>query len=316
MSQFTPTQGRYLSFIHAYTEGFGVPPAESEIAEAMKVRPPSVNGMLKTLAKKGLIRKQPGEARSIEMMVDPDEIPRWKKKLHCKMEFWAPADASKEWLDQRTDEIIQFRKAGRAKAKNKIATRNSASPNTIYRFKISLRDTKPPIWRRIETHDATIEQFHGLIQTAMGWTNSHMHEFDVGGARYTHPGFLQDQFDDFGAESYAGLGITDWIARYGEKLRMKYLYDFGDGWEHDVVLEGVFAAEPEAEYPRCVTGKLACPPEDVGGVWGYYDFVEAVTDPKHERHEELLEWHGPFDPNDFDSAQTTERMQQGLPSYL
>lgn len=316
MSQFTPKQGQYLSFIHAYTEGFGMPPSESEIAAAMKVRPPSVNGMLKTLVKNGLIQKVPGEARSIEILIDPGQIPRWKKKIHCKMKLWAPVDASEEWLNQRFDEVIQHRIAELAKKKNKVASRNSDSPEIVYRFKITLRNTKPPIWRRIETHDATIEQFHELIQTAMGWTNSHLHEFDVDGTHYTHPGFLQDQFDDFGAVSYAEHRITDLSARYGEKLQMRYMYDFGDGWEHDIKLEEVFPAEPKAKYPRCVAGKLACPPEDVGGVWGFYEFVEAVSDPKHDRHEELVEWYGPFDPNEFSLDETTERMQQGLPNYL
>jgi len=315
MPHFTPTQGRYLSFIHTYTEGFGVPPAESEIAEAMKVQPPSVNGMLKTMVKKGLISKEAGVARSIEILIDPGEIPRWKKKMHCNLQMWAPADASQEWLDERTDEIIEHRRAERRKAKNTIATRNSSAPETIYRFKITLRGTKPPIWRRIETHDATIEQLHELIQIGMGWMNSHMHEFNLGGTRYTHSDFLQDQFDDLGAENYEELSITDWIARHGKKLKMKYMYDYGDSWEHDVVLEGIFPSEPDVEYPRCVTGKLACPPEDVGGVWGFYDFIEAITDPKHERHQELLEWCGPFDPNEFDPATTTARMQQGLPHY-
>ncbi len=313
MPEFTPTQARYLSFIHAYTEGFGVPPAESEIAEALRVQPPSVSGMLKTLVKKGLIQKVPGESRSIEILVDPTEIPPWKKKMHSNLQFWAHKDATKQELEQIGDILIARRKAARAKAKNPTATRNSSSPETIYRFKISLRNTKPPIWRRIETHDVTIEQLHGLIQTAMGWANSHMHEFDVGGSRYLHPMFLQDEFEDNGAESYANLTIKDWIAQYGETLRMKYMYDFGDGWQHDVVLEGGFPAEPGTDYPRCIAGKLACPPEDVGGVVGYYDFVAAITNPKHEQHKELLEWSGPHDPNSFDPAKATEAMQVGLP---
>ena len=313
MPEFSPTQARYLSFIHAYTEGFGVPPAESEIAEALRVQPPSVSGMLKTMVKKGLIQKVPGQSRSIEILIDPAEIPRWKKKMHCNLQFWAAKDATKQELDQIGDILIARRKAARAKTKNPTATCNCSSPETIYRFKISLRDTKPPIWRRIETHDVTIEQLHGLIQTAMGWTNSHMHEFVVGGSRYTHPMFFQDELEDNGAENYANLTTKDWITQYGETLRVKYMYDFGDGWQHDVVLEGRFTAEPGVNYPRCVAGKLACPPEDVGGVGGYYDFVTAITNPKHKRHKDLLEWSGPHDPNSFDPAKSTEAMQVGLP---
>jgi len=111
MPQFTPTQARYLSFIHAYTEGFGVPPAETEIAEALKVQPPSVSGMLKTMVKKGLIHKTPGAARSIEILVETSEIQPWKKKMHCTVKFYAPKNASKEWLDCRTNAIIAAREA-------------------------------------------------------------------------------------------------------------------------------------------------------------------------------------------------------------
>lgn len=314
MPQITPTQARYLSFIHAYTEGFGVPPSEAEIAEAMKVQPPSVSGMLKTMVKKGLIEKIPGKARSIEILVETSEIPPWKKNVRGRLDFYAPTGASQETLDQIGNEIVRRRKAERAKTKNKIATRNSSSPETIYRFKITLRNTKPPIWRRIETHDVTIEQFHELIQTSMGWTNSHLHEFEIAGEKFTHPRFLVDTFDDLENASYAGISLTDWIAKHGPKLRMRYLYDFGDGWGHDVALEGVFASEPNVEYPRCVVGKLACPPEDIGGVYGYAEFIKLVSNPKHPRYEEMVDWYGPFDANDFDSNVKTEKMQQGLPS--
>lgn len=313
MTDFTPTQARYLSFIHAYTEGLGVPPSETEIAEAMKVQPPSVHGMLKTMIKKGLNEKVPGKTRSIEILIDTNKIAPWKKKLRCDLKFWAPKDASKEMLDQIGERIVLQRIAERQKAKNNIAAKNSAPPETIYRFKITLRASKPPIWRRIETHDATIEQFHGLIQTGMGWTNSHMHEFEVAGTRFTHPRFLEHAFDDSDSQSYAGISISDWVAQHGTKLRINYMYDFGDSWDHEIILEGVFPTEPSVKYPRCVTGKLACPPEDIGGVFGFYDYVEAISNPKHRRHKEFIEWYGPFDPDSSAPLQTTKRMQQGLP---
>lgn len=315
MPPFSATQGQYLSFIYAYTEGFGEAPSEVEIAEAMKVKPSSVNSMLKTMVKHGLVSKQPGVARSIEVLVEPSKIPKWKKKLHCNLEVWVPKNTTPEQLDEIYESIIERRKAERRKKNNKIATRNSSAPDIIYRLKITLRDTNPPIWRRIETHDATIEQLHELIQVAMGWMNGHMHEFQLEGKHYTHPRLLDSPFDDFGAETYAQVQLTDWIAQHGNELKMKYIYDFGDNWEHDVVLEGVFRSEPDVEYPRCVTGKMNCPPEDVGGVWGFYDYVQAVSDPNHERHADLLDWGGPFDPNEFDPQQTTARMQQGLPQH-
>lgn len=98
-------------------------------------------------------------------------------------------------------------------------------------------------------------------------------------------------------------------ARY---LSFIYEYDYGDGWEHTIQLEKVVEAEAGARYPRCVDGARACPPEDIGGVWGFVGFVEAITDPKHQQHDEYLEWNGPFDPAQFDPVVATRRMKRGL----
>lgn len=292
MAEVTPTQGRYLAYIHAYTDGFGLPPAESEIAEAMGVSPPSVNQMMKTLERKGLIRRQSGVPRSIEILVADDAIPKWKgKRITRTVREWTLASPAARHREQASD--------GKA---------------AVYRFKIILQDTDPVIWRRIETKDVTLEKLHELIQTAMGWTNSHLHQFEIAGARYANPRFMMD-FDDFGAIDYSGIRIGDLVAKYGSKLRMGYEYDFGDGWQHEVVLEKVTQSEPGAKYPRCIDGERACPPEDVGGAYGFADYVEAITNPNHSEYGELLEWNGPFDPARFDAAKATRRMKKGLPTW-
>jgi hypothetical protein len=293
MVEVTPTQGRYLAYIHAYTDGFGLPPAESEIAAAMGVSPPSVNQMMKALEKKGLIRRQPGVPRSIEILVANDAIPKWKgKRITRTVREWTLASPAVRRLGQASD--------------GKIA---------VYRFKIILQDADPAIWRRIETKDVTLEKLHELIQTAMGWTNSHLHQFEIADARYTDPRFMTDDFDDFGALDYSGIRISDLVAKHGSKLRLGYEYDFGDGWQHKVVLEEVTESEPGADYPRCIDGARACPPEDVGGVYGFADYVEAITNPKHNQYREFLEWSGPFDPAQFDAAKVTRRMKKGLPAW-
>jgi SOS-response transcriptional repressor LexA len=133
MADMTPTQGRYLAYIHAYTEGFGLPPAESEIADAIGVSPPSVNQMMKTLEKKGLIRRQPRVPRSIEILIAPEAIPKWKGKRISRT-VW-------EWT--RTGSAA--RHPGQA-GSGKVA---------VYRFKITLQDSDPAIWRRIETKDVS-----------------------------------------------------------------------------------------------------------------------------------------------------------------
>lgn len=293
MPEMTPTQGRYLAYIHAYTDGFGLPPAESEIAEAMGVSPPSVNQMMKTLERKGLIRRQSGVPRSIEILVADDAIPKWKgKRITRTVTQWTLARPAARQLEQASD--------GKA---------------AVYRFKIILQDTHPVIWRRIETKDVTLERLHELIQTAMGWTNSHLHQFEIADARYTDPRFLMDDFDDFDAIDYSGIRIGDLVSKHGAKLRMGYKYDFGDGWQHDVVLENVKESEPGVNYPRCIDGERSCPPEDVGGVYGFADYVEAITNPNHSEYGELLQWNGPFDPAQFDAAKATRRMKKGLPTW-
>ncbi len=292
MAEMTPTQGRYLAYIHAYTTGFGLPPAESEIAEAMGVSPPSVNQMMKTLESKGLIRRQSGVARSIEVLVAHDAIPKWKGKRITR--------TVREWTLTRP-------------AVDRLKEASDGNAN-VYRFKIILQGTDPVIWRRIETKDVTLEKLHELIQTAMGWTNSHLHQFEIAGIRYADPRCIGDS-DDFGALDYSGIRIGDLVFKHGSKLRMAYEYDFGDGWQHQIILEKVRESELEAKYPRCVDGARACPPEDVGGVWGFADYVEAITNPNHSEHGELLKWNGRFDPAQFDAAKATRRMKKGLPTW-
>ena len=292
MGDVTSTQGRYLAYIREYTAGFGLSPAESEIAKGLGVSPPSVNHMMKTLEKKGFIRRKPGVARSIEILVGDDVIPKWKgKRITRTVREWGFSPA-----------VIRARKA---------AEENSA----VYRFKIVLQETDPLIWRRIETKDVTLDKLHELIQTAMGWMNSHLHQFKIANVQYTHPRFLIDDFDGFEALDYSGMRISDLVSQHGSKMRMGYQYDFGDNWQHDVVLEKVMEPEPGVRYPRCIAGERACPPEDIGGVYGFADYVEAVTNPKHSEHGHFLEWNGPFDPAQFDAATATRRMQKGLPAW-
>src|SRR5699024_4981153 len=138
-----------------------------------------------------------------------------------------------------------------------------------------------------------------VVQDAMGWEHSHLHEFDIGGARY-------------------GLPDPDWETGTADEAKGKlfrllttgdeasYVYDFGDNWHHILTVEAVTAPEPGVRYPRCVAGQGACPPEDVGGPFGYPEFVEALTDPAHPEHAERVEWWGPdgFDPHHFDLAAT------------
>lgn len=179
----------------------------------------------------------------------------------------------------------------------------------IYQFKITLLDIKPAIWRRIQVPDCTPADLHEYIQAAFGWWNYHMHQFDIDGERYGPPA-PEDM--DFGLEMIDETGVTlgTMIPKSGRKSRWIYEYDFGDGWRHEILFEGFPPADAKAKYPQCVEGARACPPEDSGGPWGYADYLAAVADPQHERHEELLEWRGPFDPEAFDSKKATREMRK------
>ena len=142
----------------------------------------------------------------------------------------------------------------------------------------------------------------------MGWTNSHLHSFDIQGVEYGEP--MPDLgFDDLGMRD-EGTVVLSKIVR-GEKFKFSYLYDFGDSWEHEILVEKVLEADPEVDYPVCIKAKRACPPEDCGGIWGYGEFVEAIQNPDHPEHEELLEWVGGFfDPEDVELDEVNRQLQR------
>ena len=185
----------------------------------------------------------------------------------------------------------------------------------IYRFTITLLNASPPIWRQILVKDGTLEDLHDHIQAAMGWTNSHMRSFNIGGLEYGTPGFLDLDPDGRECGDSTSTLLSALLPTDGKPFRFDYLYDFGDNWEHEVVFEGTLKPESGAKYPLCTGGARACPPDDVGGVWGFEEYLEALADPKHERHEELLDWGGPFDPDAFDARAATKEMRRGLPSW-
>ena len=170
------------------------------------------------------------------------------------------------------------------------STRRAASAGIpaaerVYQFKITLKGIKPPIWRRIQTKDCTLDKLHEHIQTAMGWTNSHLHQFKIDGVRLRRSRIAlrglggRDATGQFTAAPRSARSFpTD-----GKRFRFDYEYDFGDGWEHEILFEGCLQAEKGTRYPLCVEGERACPPEDVGGIYGYQEYLEAMADPKHER---------------------------------
>jgi Plasmid pRiA4b ORF-3-like protein len=159
---------------------------------------------------------------------------------------------------------------------------------TIACLKITLDDVKPVVLRRVEVpFDIRLDRLHLTIQAAMGWTNSHLYEIRGGGVGWSTPDPDAGWGGDFMDARKARLG--DILEDIGTKT-LKYLYDFGDGWEHTIKIERLIDPEPGMLYPRLIEAKGHCPPEDVGGPWGYGELLEALADPSNERHGELKEW--------------------------
>ncbi|GDY10995.1 hypothetical protein LBMAG52_44830 [Planctomycetia bacterium] len=204
---------------------------------------------------------------------------------------------------------------GKRSPKKAKEPKSKADPNTVYQFKFTLLGSKPPIWRRIQVEDCTLDKLHEHIQTAMGWTNSHLHQFEIKGERYGDPELLDDGFEEFDCVDSTKTNLSQILPTTDKRFSFTYEYDFGDGWEHEILFEGSPQKEPGKKYPLCLEGARACPPEDVGGIGGFYEFLEALADPKHEQHDDFIEWGGNFDPNKFDAKQATKEMKRGLPDW-
>lgn len=195
---------------------------------------------------------------------------------------------------------------------SKRRQRQPRKSNVLYQFKITLLGIKPPIWRRIQVRDCTLSDLHRHIQAAFGWCDYHLHQFEIDGVHYSEP---SPDGDDFGLvfDDDRRFVLSNLLPSSGQRTRWLYEYDFGDGWQHEVLFEGCPPVDPKAKYPLCLEGQRACPPEDCGGPWGYSEYLDAIADPAHEEHQEMLEWRGPFDPEKFDANFATKAMRQRIP---
>jgi hypothetical protein len=173
--------------------------------------------------------------------------------------------------------------------------------SNVLRFKVELLEISPTIWRRIEVPaDYTFWDLHVAIQDAMGWTDTHLHAFEIQDAKR---GNIEIGIPDPDSEVPVIAGWKRKLSRHfkapGDSV--VYEYDFGDSWRHSVLLEAVSLADSDADCPRCVDGARKCPPEDCGGPFSYESFLQAITDPNHDEHESMLRWvGGSFDPEEFD----------------
>ena len=186
-----------------------------------------------------------------------------------------------------------------------MTTKTKQSNSVVYQLKIMLKGSKPPIWRKIQVKsNTTLVKLHDILQIVMGWTDSHLHQFIIHGVDYgvPHPDYEMDMED----EEHAKLGKL--IFAEGEGFI--YQYDFGDSWEHEILVEKILPVEKGLHYSICLKSKRACPPEDCGGVWGYLDFLEAIGNANHPEHDEMFEWIGDkFDPEEFDIESINKQLK-------
>lgn len=183
------------------------------------------------------------------------------------------------------------------------------NPESVYQFRIDLCDIKPPIWRRIQVPSSyTFVKLHDALSDAMGWQDYHLHEFifkrsqgsDIVIGDPSH-------YEDYPVGQVPDV-LNEQIIRISQFFikphdRGIYIYDFGDYWNHIVLLEKILPKEEGISYPRCIKGKRRCPPEDVGGTGGYEDLLRVMNDPNDEEYENMMSWcGGPYDPDYFDCA--------------
>ncbi len=173
----------------------------------------------------------------------------------------------------------------------------------IYQLKITLKEVKPPVWRRVEvSSDIKLDKLGDLILRVMGWGGYHLTSFEFHGEEYFGD---KESAEDMGGKLVSKTKLSQCLT--GENQKGLYTYDFGDDWRHEILLEKILDAEKGVKYPRCIAGKRACPPDDCGGAWGYEDFLKAIKNPKHPEHEEMLDWiGGEFDAEAFDLEEANE----------
>ena len=180
-----------------------------------------------------------------------------------------------------------------------------SSVNMVYQLKVTLKGVRPPIWRRVLVGDTTtLARLHAILQVVMGWEDSHMHSFKIDGVEYGEPSI--DSYVTVKDERRFALGEV--VSKV--KTKFLYTYDFGDEWQHELLVEEILPIAAEQPLPACVAGKRAGPPEDVGGAWGYMALLEARDNPRHPERENFARLIAAYDPEAFDLAAVNTRLRQ------
>jgi len=175
----------------------------------------------------------------------------------------------------------------------------------IYQLQIKLLESKPLIWREIIIRpDTLLVDLHRIIQTTMGWTNSHLHQFS-----HDNIDYAPEEFELEGSQDSRTTKLNTILKK--EKDSILYKYDFGDAWEHEIILEKISEDDNKNQIPRCIGGERHCPPEDCGGIWGYEDLLKIISHPKHKEYKGMLTWLGEkFNPEQFDLKAVNQQLKK------
>lgn len=251
----------------------------------------------------GTMLKNASLASPSEQFHCPPEMLLSSTRLHLIGERDSPSRVGLLGSDRSA---IPARRAPDASQRRPRRSSGRSGTDTVHQMKVTLEGIRPPVWRRLlVASDATLAELHQILQMSFGWEDAHLHDFEVDGVRFApEEGFVDFGFD-MGIET-ADEGSVTLAEVLDEGARGLYNYDFGDGWCHRIVVEAVEPPEPGAQYPQCAAGRRSGPPEDVGGPWGYGEFLAALDDPEHEEHEHHAEWiGGGWDPDAFDRDRLT-----------
>ncbi|MGP8337649.1 MAG: IS1096 element passenger TnpR family protein [Methanosarcinaceae archaeon] len=243
---------------------------------------------------------------SFSVDISPPDVPAAIIKRLGTPEFWDSKDdfdevmgnfygkISRHAIESAYGELMESSEHDDAINKDLRAGEEQLRNVDVFQLKVTLNHAKPPIWRRIlVTGDTTLSKLHRIIQVVMGWDDEHLHHFVIDGTIYDEP-------DPDGMFS----GINEKTVKLGEvvsveKTKFLYEYDFGDSWVHTILVENILSFDPDVYYPVCIKGKCACPPEDCGGIYGYYHILDVLEDPDDPDYEDVIASIGYFDPKDF-----------------
>ncbi len=228
------------------------------------------------------------------------EAEKMREEINCS----SALPAHRKRLDAIIDKIENLMADIEEKQPDKNR-RALAKPGPVYQLKVALKGIEPPIWRRIQIPDCTLGKLHEILQVVMGRKDWPPHRFIIRGKNY-RPLDPEDRL--WGSEKFdEDLNSISQVTKIGKRSWFTYEFDFGESWQHKIVLERTLEPEPSVKYPRCIEGARACPPGGVGGIRGYVEFLESAADPKHENYEDSLrKVGGEFDPDKFSVDEVNE----------